>query len=125
MEVVRNIVAQPVDEYVVGVEVSSRPVILPKVENGTVSPPTIPCCSDRHIIRTPDSVVVVEVSARVTVFSRTIPLADVREAIRSESDIILQEEGRLPGSESYAEGLGALTGRLVKQLQDQGITVEN
>ena len=125
MKAVKSVVAQPIGEYVVGVKVSSRPIILPRIENGPVSPPEIPQCFDRHIIRTSEGVVVVEVSAQVKVFPRVISLAVVREAVRGELDVMFQEENKSPSSESYEEGLDAMTNRLVKQLQNQGVTVEN
>ena len=115
---VTNVVAHPVDNHVIGVKVSSYPVILPKIEDGPVEPPEIPRCFDRHIIRTGEQVIVVEVMARVKVYPRTVPYSDVLETARSELDVALQE------GENYDEGLNALADRIAWRLQKQGVKVQ-
>lgn len=116
---VAGMVAQPVNDYVVGVEIKSRPWILPRVETPS-GPPEIPRCRDRHIIRTEKHVVVVEVSTKVTVHPRMVTMAQLRSSAKESVD----ETGvasRTP--DAYMAGIEAIARRLAKKLRQCGVDV--
>ncbi len=120
---VTNVVSQPMGDYVIGVQVSSRPVILPKIDDFPVKPPRIPRCFDRHIIRTDQGVVIVEVMARVKVLPLTVPFSQLVDAAREELDVALKEEGKQPADKDYTEGLHAIANRMAWKLRKQGVQV--
>jgi len=108
-ETVQDAVVVPVDNHVVGVHIASWPHIIPRVDDGEVAPPCIPGCQHQRIIRTPDSVVVVEVEARMTVYPRTVPFSRVEETAVESYMKTLEEDDVVPTPEAYAKGLKALT----------------
>lgn len=120
---VQDVVAVPVDDYVVGVHVASWVHVLPKIHDGEVEPPIIPCCRSQHIIRTSDSVVVVEVKACMTIYPRTISLLRVKEAAIESYLETLEEDDIVLTPEAYAEGLKALTQRIAYQMQQHGVEI--
>ena len=120
---VRSVVAVPTSDSVVGVQILSASHILPLIKDGPVPPPIIPLSYDRHIIRTPDSVVVVEVSAEMTVYPRTVDLSAVEESVRSSFLDALEEEGISPSPGAYARGLRAMTQRLANRMRQCGVEV--
>jgi len=116
---VRNMVAQPVDDYVVGVQVSSRPWILPRVET-KCGPPEVPQCHDRHIIRTSEHVVAVDVTTRVTVYPRSMTMDEVRASVRETME---EEEPESLLRDGCEVGLEAMVHRLACGLQEQGVEI--
>lgn len=120
---VMNVVSQPMGDHIIGVQVSSRPVILPKIDNLPVKPPRIPRCFDRHVIRTNQGVVIVEVLARVKVLPLTVPFSELVDAAREELNVALKEEGVQLPAKTYTEGLYALANRMAWKLRKQGVQV--
>lgn len=118
-KMVAGMVAQPVDDYVVGVEIKSRPWILPRVETPD-GPPEIPRCCDRHIIRTENHVVVVEVTTKVTVYSRFVTMDELRECGR---EAIAEHAPETQASIGYETGVEAFAQRLARKLKKRGVTV--
>lgn len=118
-----SVVAVSTVDSVVGVQVLSTPHILPLVEDGPIPPPSIPRNFDSHIIRTPSSVVVVEVTTEVTVYPRTVRLATVEESVRSSLLEGLEEEGIAPSPKAYAQGLRAMTQHLAERMRQCGVEV--
>jgi len=117
-----NVVATPIDGGVVGVEIRSKPIILPKIKGEEL--PDIPRCRDRHIVRTEQHVVVVDVVARVKVFPRIVNFNDVWAEACESVDAALEDEGivDLP-IEKYTEGVRAIAVRIAHRLQLQGMTI--
>lgn len=120
---VTNVVSQPMGDHIIGVQVSSRPVILPKIDDFPVKPPRISRCFDRHVIRTDQGVVIVEVTARVKVLPLSVPFSQLMDAAREELDIALKEENKQPEAQAYTEGLYALANRMAWKLRKQGVKV--
>ncbi len=120
---IRSVVAVSAGDRVVGVHVISQPHILPLIEDGAVPPPVIPKSLQHHIIRTEDAVVVVQVRAEVSSFPRTIPRAAVEARARNGLLKALEEGNIAPTPEDYAEGLKAVTQRLVSQMQGFGVEI--
>jgi len=116
---VHNMVAQPVDDYVIGVQVSSRPWILPRVETPS-GPPEIPQCHDRHIVRTREHVVAVDVTTRVTVYPRSMTMDEVRASVR---ETLAEEEPESLLRDGCEVGLEAMAHRLACGLQEQGVEI--
>jgi hypothetical protein len=123
-KIVTNVVSQSMGDHVISVKVSSRPIILPKFEDGPIKPPVRHRCFDRHIIRTSEGVVIVEVMARVKVLPSSVLFSQIVETAREELDATLKEEKQQPTPEDYASGLHALTQRLVWRLRKQGVIVK-
>lgn len=119
---VTNVVSQPMGDHIIGVKVSSRPIILPKLEG--VEPPETHRCFDRHVIRTSEGIVIVEVAARVKVLPLSVPFSEVVAAAGEALDATLKEEGQQPTAEDYTKGLYAIAQRMAWKLRKQGVTVE-
>jgi hypothetical protein len=113
---VYNVVARPTDRHVVGVEIRSKPVVLP-LADGSVEPPDIPRCFDRHIFLSGDRVVTVEVMARVRSYPRQMTMDDVRAVAR---DTLVAE---LDG-EPCSEVLEAMAQRLARKMLRRGVVVK-
>lgn len=120
---IRDVVVAPVDDHVVSVHIASQPHILPRIEGGEVAPPCIPGCQYRHIIRTSDSVVVVEVEARMAAYPRAIPFSQVEVVARESLLEVLEKDGVAPTPAAYARGLRTLTQRIVYQMQQCGVEI--
>lgn len=120
---IRDVVVAPVDDHIVSVHIASRPHILPKVEGGEVAPPCIPGCQYRHIIRTPNSVMVVEVEVRTSVYPRIFALEVVEKIAQKSLLDTLEEDNITPTPEAYAKGLKALTQRIVRHAQLCGVEI--
>lgn len=114
-----GMVAQPVDDYVVGVQIKSKPWILPRV-NTPSGPPEIPRCRDRHIIRTDKHVVVVEVLTKVTVHPRCVEMDELRQCGR---EAIAEHASEAIASVGYETGVEAFARRLARKLRRRGVTV--
>lgn len=112
-------VAQPIDDFVVGVEVKSRPWILPRLQTPS-GPPEIPKYRERHIMRTDNHVVVVDVIAKVHVHPRYVTMDQLRECGREAI------EEHAPGAtfpKGYAVAIKAFAHRLARQLRRRGVTI--
>lgn len=120
---IRDVVAVPVDDYVVSVHTASRPHIVSRIEGGEIAPPCIPGCQYQHIIRTPDSVVVVEVEVRTSVYPRIFAFEAVEKIAQKTFLEMLEEDNITPTPEAYAEGLRALTQRIVRRAQLYGVEI--
>lgn len=120
---VRDVVVVPVDDHVVSVHIASRPHILPRIEGGGIAPPCVPGCQYQHIIRTPDSVVVVEVEARVVAYPRTLLFSQIEAAARDALLEILEKDNVVPTPVAYANGLKVLTQRIVRRMQQHGVEI--
>lgn len=117
---VTGMVSQPAGQYVVGVEVKSRPWVLPLVDTPS-GPPVIPRCRDRHIIRTEDEVVVVDVATRVTTYPRTTTVEALRKSVQESVDEDSPGAWHLCG---YESGIEAMVKRLVRKLRRCGVQVQ-
>lgn len=120
---VHDVVAVPVDDYVVSVHVASLAHIMSRIHGGEVEPPVAPYCQNRHIIRLPDSVVVVEVTVQMSTYPRALPLSQVEVVARETLLEILEKDNVAPTPAAYAEGLRALTQRIVQQMQQRGVEI--
>ena len=120
---VQDAVVFPVDDYVVSVHVASWAHVLPRIHGGEVEPPVAPYCRSQHIIRTSDSVVVVEVEARMTAYPRTIPFSQVEVVARETLLEMLEKDNVAPSPAAYAKGLKILTQRIVRQMQQRGVEI--
>ncbi len=119
--IVHNVVALPVDDQVVGVHVASWLQVLPAIKDMVL--PVAPDSYARHIIRLPDSVVVVEVEARMSVYPRNLLLSQVREVARDTLLGILEKDNVMPTRAAYAEGLEALTQRITQKMRQRGVEI--
>lgn len=119
--IVQNVVALPVDDQVVGVHVASWLQVLPVIKD--IAPPMAPDSYARHIIRLPDSIVVVEVEARMSVYPRKLSLSQVKEAARDSLLGILEKDSVTPTPAAYANGLEALTQRIAQQMRQHGVEI--
>jgi len=117
---VTGIVSKPVDDYVVGVEVKSKPWILPLVDTPS-GPPEVPRCRDRHIIRTDKHVVVVDVITKVHVFPRFLTMDQIRQQVQESVDEASPGARHLNG---YEVGIQASAKRLAKKMRKCGVTVQ-
>lgn len=122
-EITESIVATPVDDYVIGVSIASRSHILPRVEDGVVPIPDVPACCDHHIIRTPESVVVIEINAKITSFPRIMSYSLVGKEVMETTMEALEEEGVKYVPEAYVEALKFLTQRAVQRMRGYGVEV--
>ena len=120
---VRDVVAFSVDDHVVSVHVASCPHILPRIEGGKVAPPCIPECQYQHIIRTPDSVVIVEVEVRMAAYPRTLLSSQIEAVARDALLEILEKDNVVPTPVAYANGLRALTQRITRKMQQRGVEI--
>ena len=120
---IRDIVAYPVDDHVVSVHVASGTHIIPRVDDGEVALPCIPECQHRHIIRTPDNVVVVKVKVSMTVYPRILSLSQVEEVARETLLEALEIDNVTPTPAAYAEGLRAMTRRIAQQMKQRGVEI--
>lgn len=114
-----GMVARPVDDYVVGVEVKSKPWILPLVDTPS-GPPEVPRCRDRHIIRTDEHVVVIDVVTKVTVHPRSVTMDQIRHSVKESVDEVSPGARHLNG---YEAGIQASANRLARKLRRCGVTV--
>ncbi len=119
--IVQNVVAIPVDDQVVGVHVASWPQILPAIKDMVL--PAAPDSYAQHIIRLPDSVVVVEVEAHMSVYPRNLSLAQVGEVARDSLLEMLKKDNVTPTPAAYAKGLEALTQRIARQMRQHGVEI--
>jgi len=117
---VTGIVSEPIDDFVVGVEVKSKPWILPLVDTPS-GPPKVSRCRDRHIIRTAEHVVVVDVVAKVHVHPRLVTMNQVLQSVRETMDEEAPDAKHLDG---YKTGIEALAKRLVRRLRRRGVTIQ-
>lgn len=120
---IQDVVAVPVDNHVVSVHVASGSHIIPRVDDGEVAPPCVPECQHQHIIRTPDSVVVVKVKVSTVVYPRTLPLSQVEEVARETLLEILEKDNKNPTPAAYARGLKAMTRRIAQQMKQRGVEI--
>lgn len=121
-KVLNNVVATVVDGNVIGVRVKSRPVIMPEIPQA--DPPEIPRCRDRHIVRTENHVIIVDVSVRVKVLPRVITWGSiVREAQVSLDEVLVEEGIESISPEKYREGLYVIASRIARRLQLRGMTI--
>jgi hypothetical protein len=116
---VTNMVVRPVDDVVIGVQVKSKPWILPRVET-PAGPPNIPRCSDRHIIRTEHHVVVVEVKTKVIVHPRYVTMDQLRQCGR---EAIAEHAPQAEALSGYEVSIEAFARRLARKLRRRGVTV--
>lgn len=107
-----NTVMCSVDGHVIGTEI--RPKAFTHPDTGDVVNKTQ--CSNRHIFRTRDQVVNVEVKARIKAYPRQMTLAAIRKVAHG---ILLKELG----SEPNVVGLNMLTKRLAHKMFKRGVTV--
>ena len=119
--IVQNVVALPVDGQVVGVHVTTSPQVLPVIKDTVL--PVAPDSYARHIIRLPDSVVVVEVKAHMSVYPRNLSLSQVEEVARDSLLEILEKDNVTPTPVAYAEGLEALTQRIAQRMRQHGVEI--
>ena len=121
--VIRDVVAVPVDNHVVGVHIASQPHILSRIEGGVIAPPCIPECQYQHTIRTSDNVVVVEVEVRISVYPRIFTFEAVEKIAQKTLLETLERDNVTPTPEAYAIGLRVLTQRIVRQAQLCGVEI--
>lgn len=120
---IRSVVSVPMSDCVVGVHVTSQSHILPLIEDGSVSPPDIPTSLVQHIIRTEDTVVVVKIHTEIISFPRFVTHAAIEALARPALLDALEKEDISPSPEAYAEGLRAMTQRLVNKMRGFGVKV--
>jgi len=118
-----SVITAPTENSVVSVEVLSALHVFSRVKDASTPPPSISESFDRHVVRTSDRVVVVEVSAEMTIYPRTVDFSVVEESVQSSLLAELEEEGVVPTPHAYAQGLKALTQRLVTRMRRYGVKV--
>jgi len=120
---VTSVVAYPIGDCVIGAHVAVQPSILPRIEGGPISPPRIPRCRDRHIIRTETHVTIIEVQAEITAYPREISHEKVGECARTSLLEALEADNMTPTPAAYAEGLRAITQRLANRMREFGVKI--
>jgi hypothetical protein len=119
-EMTSSLVCATVGDYAVGLHVNTMLEILPRIPE--FNPPVYLKCRDRHIIRTDDAVLVVDVRARVRHFPRQMALEDVLQIANEE----VQKNGlteETEGTEVYMNTLENVTLNIVEKLGQLGVTV--
>jgi hypothetical protein len=120
---ISNVVAYPVGDQVIGAHVMVQSHVLPLVEVGSVPPPVIPHCCDRHVIRTETHVTIIEVQAKMSAFPRAISHAAVEECARVSILEALEADDVTPTPAAYARGLRAMTQRIANRMRQYGVKI--
>ena len=122
-EPVTSVVVYPIGDCVIGAHVVTQPSILPRVEGGPISPPKIPRCRDRHVIRTKTHVAIIEVQAEITAYPCEISHEEVEKSARTSLLEALEADNMTPTPTAYARGLRAMTQRLVNRMRGFGVKI--
>lgn len=119
-QVAASLVSFPIGRMVIATEVKSRALIF-KAPKGA-KPKPIKKAFDRHIVRTPKGVVVMDVRVKAQAFPLQVKYAELLAAAREEVDIALKEEGK-EKTDGYEIGVKALADRMARRLCKMGVQV--
>jgi len=120
---ISNVVAYPVGDQVIGAHVVVQSHALPLIDAGSVPPPMIPKCCDRHVIRTKTHVAIIEVEVKMSAFPRVISHEDVEACARVSILEALEADNLTPTPAAYARGLRAMTQRIANRMRQYGVEI--
>jgi len=115
-----SLVSFPIGRMVIATEVKSRALIF-RPPKGT-KPKPIHRAFDRHIVRTPKGVVVMDVCVKAQIFPLQVEFATLLAAAREEVDLALKEEGK-EKTDGYEIGVQAIAERMARRLRKKGVHV--
>lgn len=116
-----SLVSFPIGRMVIATEVKSRALIF-KPPKG-LKPKPIRRAFDRHIVRTPKGVVVMDVCVKAQIFPLQVKFVDLVATAREEVDIALKEEGK-EKTAGYEDGVRMIAERMARRLRKKGVKVE-
>lgn len=115
-----SLVSFPIGRMVIATKVKSQALIFRSPKGTKLKP--IRRAFDRHIVRTPKGIVVMDVCVKAQIFPLQMEFATLLASAREEVDLALKEEGK-EKTDDYEIGVRAIAERIARRLRMRGVHV--